>query len=218
MGDGLGQSAVGLSRIRRPGRRPPPGPVSQQCPKTRSNGTDHVAQVRRPEPSEQRKCDAVRRRMTPLGTLGVKWSQVQILSARLRELPVRRRFFTSDRVGSLAWPPFQPSSELSAFPCAAVRAVTRRLPNPLSKSRAGSCRPNRRRACRNWVPCAWEQIDDMATNVRRERPPGRRPACPCGAPEHAPSGSYRKPRTARADPAGASARRVSVDLPRHGGE
>src|SRR4051812_16986800 len=57
-------------------------PVSQQCPKTGYSQPGLAAQLRRSKHSDHCECDAMEHLLTLLSSLGVKWSQVQILSAR----------------------------------------------------------------------------------------------------------------------------------------
>ncbi len=56
--------------------------MSQQCPKTGSIEPDKAIQLRRANRSDQYQRDVTQQRITFLSSLGVKWSQVQILSAR----------------------------------------------------------------------------------------------------------------------------------------
>jgi hypothetical protein len=56
--------------------------VSHQCPKTRSDQPDEAIQTRHAKRPEHYSCDTVEQQFTHLSSLGVKWSQVQILSAR----------------------------------------------------------------------------------------------------------------------------------------
>ena len=65
--------------------------MSHQCPKTRSDALDEATQTRHAVRSDHYLCDTVEQLFTHLSSLGVKWSQVQILSAR----PGQRVFLRS---------------------------------------------------------------------------------------------------------------------------
>ena len=56
--------------------------ASHQCPKTRSDALDEATQTRHAKRPDHYLCDTVEQLFTHLSSLGVKWSQVQILSAR----------------------------------------------------------------------------------------------------------------------------------------
>jgi hypothetical protein len=56
--------------------------VSHQCPKTRSDALDEATQTRHAKGPDHYLCDTVEQLFTHLSSLGVKWPQVQILSAR----------------------------------------------------------------------------------------------------------------------------------------
>jgi hypothetical protein len=60
-------------------------PVSHQCPKTGSDALDEATQTRHAKRPDHYLCDTVEQLFTHLSFLGVKWSQVQILSARPRK-------------------------------------------------------------------------------------------------------------------------------------
>jgi hypothetical protein len=82
-------------------------PVSHQCPKTRSDTIDETAQMRHAKRPDQYLCDTVEQQFTHLSSLGVKWSQVQILSARHREVVFElRRFVVPDVDGPGPWDQF----------------------------------------------------------------------------------------------------------------
>src|ERR1700720_1346600 len=57
-------------------------PASHQCPKTRSDALDEATQTRHAKCPDHYLCDTVEQLFMHLSSLGVKWSQVQILSAR----------------------------------------------------------------------------------------------------------------------------------------
>jgi hypothetical protein len=59
----------------------PLDPVSHQCPKTRSDTLDEATQMRHGKRPNHYLCDTVEQLFTHLSSLGVKWSQVQILAA-----------------------------------------------------------------------------------------------------------------------------------------
>src|ERR1700682_5455013 len=67
-------------------------PASHQCPKTRSDALDEATQTRHTERPDHYLCDTVEQLFTHLSSLGVKWSQVQILSARPEKAQVRGGF------------------------------------------------------------------------------------------------------------------------------
>jgi|ERR1700720_846005 len=60
-------------------------PASHQCPKTRSDALDEATQTRHAKCPDHYLCDTVEQLFMHLSSLGVKWSQVQILSARPRK-------------------------------------------------------------------------------------------------------------------------------------
>jgi hypothetical protein len=63
-------------------------PVSRQCPKTGANRLDKMRQIGPTPHPDMDVLDAIEQKFTLSGSLGVKWSQVQILSARRRSGPL----------------------------------------------------------------------------------------------------------------------------------
>ena len=84
-----GSIPTGVYRLSRTPRR---DPVAQQCPKTRSDALDEATQTRHAKRPDHYLCDTVEQLFTHLSSLGVKWSQVQILSARLEKTQLKRGF------------------------------------------------------------------------------------------------------------------------------